>query len=494
VAIARRRYLQTAAIGAMTSSTKGSANVSSSESQSVVRADKAFLGHPAGLGWLSATEFWERFSYYGMLTLLALYMTQQLLLPGHVENIIGFPVFRRFVEGLYGAHSPQALAAGIVGLYSGLVYVTPLAGGYLADRFIGRTMAITVGAALMALGHFLMAFDVSFLLALLCLLIGVGFFKGNIASQVGDLYPPGDLRRADAFQIYLFGIQIAVILSPLVCGTLGQKVAWHWGFGAAGVGMLIGLATYLFGRPWLPKEPPRDRAAREDRQPLTREQWTSVIVLIAILPILAVAIVGNQEIFNAYIVWANDAFQLTFFGFSMPITWIVSFDSFISAATILLSVAFWRWWATRRKEPDEITKVTIGVIISALGPLMLAGAAATIAATGHRANLGWAIGFHLLNDIGFANVLPVGLALYTRASPKQITGVMIGVYYLHLFAGNVLTGWLAGQLEKMPATTFWLMHAGLMAAAAAVLLLVRNVAGRSLAPGIDLATAAQAAE
>lgn len=468
--------------------------MSSSETAPVVRADKAFFGHPAGLGWLSATEFWERFSYYGMLTLLALYMTQQLLLPGHVENILGFAVFRRFIEGLYGAHSTQAVAAGIVGLYSGLVYVTPLAGGFLADRFIGRTNAITIGALLMALGHFLMAFDVSFLLALLCLLLGVGCFKGNIATQVGDLYPRGDLRRADAFQIYLFGIQIAVIIAPLICGTLGQKVAWHWGFGAAGVGMLVGLVIYLFGRPWLPKEPARDPAAREAHPPLTREQWTSVIVLIAILPVLAVAIIGNQEIFNAYLVWADKAFQLTFFGFSMPITWIVSFDSIVSAVTILLAVLFWRWWATRRKEPDEITKITIGVIISALGPVMLAGAAATVAATGQRASLGWAIGFHLLNDIGFANVLPVGLALYTRASPKQITGAMIGIYYLHLFAGNVFTGWLAGQLDKMPVTTFWLMHAGLMGAAAAVLLLVRSVAGRSLAPGIDLNPAAQAAE
>jgi len=468
--------------------------MSSSDTAPVVRADKAFLGHPAGLGWLCATEFWERFSYYGMLTLLALYLTQQLLLPGHIEHILGFPAFRRFVEGLYGAHTPQALAAGIVGLYSGLVYVTPLAGGYLADRFIGRTAAITIGAILMALGHFLMAFDVSFLIAILFLLLGVGCFKGNIATQVGDLYPTGDLRRADAFQIYLFGIQIAVIASPLVCGTLGQKVAWHWGFGAAGVGMLIGLVTYLFGRPWLPKEPPRDPAAREAKPPLSGSQWTSVFWLIAILPVMAVAIIGNQEIFNAYLVWANDAFQLTFFGFSMPITWIVSFDSIVSALTILLSAGFWRWYATRRKEPDEITKVTIGVIISALGPVMLAGAAATVAATGHRASLGWAIGFHLLNDIGFANVLPVGLALYTRASPRQITGTMIGIYYLHLFAGNVLTGWLAGQLEMMLATNFWLLHAGLMAAAAAVLFLVKSVAGRSLSPGVELAPASQAAE
>jgi proton-dependent oligopeptide transporter, POT family len=462
------------------------------EIERAARRDKAFFGHPGGLGWLSATEFWERFSYYGMLTLLALYMNHQLLLPGHVENILGFPAFRGFVEGLYGAHTPQALAAGIVGLYSGLVYVTPLAGGFLADRFIGRTMAITIGASLMALGHFLMAFDASFLLALTCLLLGVGCFKGNIATQVGDLYGPNDARRADAFQIYLFGIQIAVIVSPLICGTLGQKVAWHWGFGAAGVGMLVGLMIYLSGRSWLPVEPPRGRVARARKPPLTGREWRTIVVLIAILPVLAVAIIGNQEIFNAYLVWAEPTFQLTFFSFAMPITWIVSFDSVVSAVTILLSVMFWRWWATRWTEPDEITKVTIGVLISAAGPLSLAAAAAYVAMTGHKANLGWAILFHVLNDIGFANVLPVGLALYTRAVPKQITGVMIGVYYLHLFAGNVFTGWLAGQLEKMSGTAFWLMHAGLMAAAAGVLLLVRSSVGKSLAPSYEHPTPAVA--
>jgi POT family proton-dependent oligopeptide transporter len=467
--------------------------MSTTEATAVVRADKAFLGHPAGLGWLSATEFWERFSYYGMLTLLALYMVHQLLLPGHVENVWGFPVFRHFVEGLYGAKTPQELAAGIVGLYSAIVYLTPLAGGALADQLLGRTRTIALGASLMALGHFLMAFDVSFLLALTCLLLGTGCFKGNIATQVGDLYPPGDLRRADAFQVYLFSIQIAVIISPLICGTLGQKVAWHWGFGAAGIGMLIGLAIYLSGRPWLPKEPPRERSAREAKPPISRAQWQSVVVLVGILPVLAVAIIGNQEIFNAYIVWAEPTFQLTFFGFSMPVTWIVSFDSIVSAITLVMVVAFWRWWGTFRKEPDEITKLTVGVFVSALGPLALAGAAATVAATGQKASLGWAILFHVLNDIGFANVLPIGLALYTRASPKQITGLMIGIYYLHLFAGNLFTGWLAGQLDRMPATAFWLMHAGLMAGAGAVLLLVKSAFGRLLAPGIELVPAAQAA-
>jgi POT family proton-dependent oligopeptide transporter len=452
------------------------------DSERAARRDRAFFGHPGGLGWLSATEFWERFSYYGMLALLALYMNGQLLKPGHVEHIIGFGPFRHLVEGLFAAHSAQALAAAIVGLYAGLVYVTPLGGGWLADRFIGRTWAVTIGASLMALGHFLMAFDATFLFALLSLLLGVGCFKGNIAGQVGGLYGTNDPRRADAFQVYLLGIQIAVIISPLICGTLGQKVAWHWGFGAAGIGMLIGLVIYLSGRSWLLKELPRDRASRAAKPPLTAKEWRSILVLIAILPVLAVAIIGNQEILNAYLVWAQPTFQLTFFGFDMPVTWIASVDSIVSAITLVLVVAFWRWWGKRRTEPDEITKITIGVMIAACGPLALAAAAATVAATGHKASLAWALLFHIVNDIGFANILPIGLALYTRAAPKQITGLMIGIYYLHLFAGNVFTGWLAGQLDKVSGTTFWLMHAGLMAGAAGVLLLVRGAVGKSVAP------------
>jgi POT family proton-dependent oligopeptide transporter len=171
---------------------------------------------------------------------------------------------------------------------------------------------------------------------------------------------------------------------------------------------------------------------------------------------------------------------------------MLSVDSFVSAITLLLVVVFWRWWAKRWREPDEISKMTIGIAFSALGPVMLAAAAATIAASGGKASLGWAIAFHLLNDIGFANVLPVGLALYSRAAPKQIAGVMIGIYYLHLFAGNLFVGWLGGQLEKMPAVSFWLLHAGLMAASASVLLLVRLTFGRSLAPAYDAPSAAVA--
>jgi POT family proton-dependent oligopeptide transporter len=445
--------------------------------------DAAFLGHPRGLAWLSFSEVWERFSYYGMQALLVLYMTHFLLLPGHVEHVIGFSSFRAAIEGVYGSLSPQALGSAIFGLYAGLVYLTPIAGGVLADRFIGRTRAVIAGAALMAAGHFLMAFEASFLFALLCLLIGVGCFKGNIATQVGDLYAAGDHRRADAYQIYMIGIQLAVIASPFVCGTLGEVYGWHWGFGAAGVGMAIGLVVYLGGLKWLPPEPPiRPRESKSSRAKLAPGEVRTVFVLALLVPVLAIASVGNQQIFNAYLVWGEANYQLQFFGKTMPITWILSFGSVVSTVTIILSVLFWRWWATRRTEPDEITKLAIGVAIAALAPLMLAVAAAIVAATGQKASLGWAFAFEVINDLGFANVFPVGLALFSRAAPKSLSGMMIGVFYLHLFLGNMLVGWLGGLLERMSGTAFWLLHAGLIGMAAAILLIVRGAAGRMLAP------------
>lgn len=451
-------------------------------------SDRAFLGHPKALGYLAFAEAWERFSFYGMQALLVLYMTRQLLLPGHVEHVAGFPAFRAMLEGVYGPMSPQALGSAIFGLYAGLVYLTPILGGMLADRVLGRTRTIVIGGVTMAVGHFLMAFDVSFLAALACLVLGCGCFKGNIASQVGDLYGEDDPRRADGFQIYYLGIQIAVIVSPLVCGTLGQTVGWHWGFGAAGVGMVIGLLIYLAGRPAYPPEPMKKDGEIVERPPLTRRDWAAAAILVALLPVLALSLVGNMQIFNAYLVWAEKNFRLVFFGHAIPITWMLSVDAVFSTVLMAGVILFWRWWATRWAEPDEITKMAIGVATAALAPLMLALAAMRVAATGHPVSLAWAFAFHFLNDLGFANVLPVGLALYSRAAPKGLSGLMVGIYYLQLFLANMLVGWLGGLLGTMPAARFWLLHVVLMALAAAILFLVRAAAGRVLAPAYEAPT------
>ncbi|KQV52724.1 amino acid transporter [Pelomonas sp. Root1217] len=463
----------------MTSATLTAAADATSDARA--RHDRSFLGHPAGLGWLSFCELWERFSYYGMQALLVLYLSNYLFLPANIGHVAGMDALRHAIENVTGPRSPMQLASAVFGLYVGLVYLTPIFGGLLADRLLGRTRTIVIGALLMATGHFLMAFEAALLPALGSLLLGVGCFKGNIAAQVGDLYAPGDKRRASAFQIFMLAVQIAVIAAPIVCGTLGERVGWHWGFGSAGVGMLIGLFVYLAGRRWLPPEPARN-ATREARPPLTRAGWARVILLVAILPLLMLSIVGNQQFNNAYPLWSQQHMDMMVGSFQVPVTWLQAVDATVSFITMLGSIAFWRWWATRRREPDEVTKMALGSFVAAGAPLLLLLPAFAIEAGGGKISILWTFAYTLVNDIGFANIMPVGLALYSRAAPRSLQGVMIGIYYLHLFFGNTFVGWLAGLLETMPGTQFWGLHAMLVAAAGAGLLLVKLVFGRLLAP------------
>jgi POT family proton-dependent oligopeptide transporter len=445
------------------------------------REDRIFFGHPRGLGFLAVTEGWVTFSYYGMQSLLVLYMTAQLLHPGHIERVLGFDAFRQVTGALYGATSGQPLAGAIVGLYSALAYATPILGGLVADRVLGRTPTIIIGCVLMTVGHFLMAFDATFLIALACLVTGTGC-AGALKAQVGDLYDKGDLRRSDAFQIYVLAVQISVIVAPLVCGTLGEKVAWHWGFGAAGVGMAIGLIIYLSGRRWLPPEPgvAQDRTHVE-RPKMTAKDWRTVGVLILMLPVLALCFVGNQEIFNAYLVWGKANYQLEFFGKAMPVSWLLSLDALVSTVTLFAAVVFWRWWGSRRREPDEIVKMPIGAAIAALAPAIL-GLASLHAAGGHKVGLAWGLGFHFVNDLGFANLYGIGMALYSRAAPKAAGATVVNAYSLLLFLSNLLTGWLSGFLSKMPAAQFWFMHAAIVTGGVVLLILFAVAFRRTLAP------------
>ena len=208
--------------------------------------------HPPGLALLFFTETWERFSFYGMRALLVLYMTEQLLTPENAHRVLGYGPLRSALESVFGSMSTQALSSQIYGLYTSLLYFTPLLGGLLADRMLGQYRAVTLGASLMAVGHFLMASDHLFLVALLCIIVGNGFFKPNVSTQVGKLYSRTDTRRDSAFSIFYMGINLGATLAPVVCGTLGEIYGWHYGFFAAGVGMVVGLVIYTAGRRFLP--------------------------------------------------------------------------------------------------------------------------------------------------------------------------------------------------------------------------------------------------
>jgi POT family proton-dependent oligopeptide transporter len=417
------------------------------------QSDRSFLGHPKGLGFLGFTEACERFSYYSMQTLLVLYMVNYLLVPGRMENVIGLEWLNRHVyPGLEG----QPLASAIFGTYTALVYLTPILGGIIADKFLGRNTTLIIGGVLMAIGHFLMAIEPAFIFALLALLLGVGAFKGNIATQVGSLYRPNDLRRAMAFQIFYIFINVSVIVAPLISGTLGQKVGWHYGFGCAGVVMVLGLFIYLSGQRYLaPDNKPVRGVAREEREKLSKEDWVSVLYLVILIPVLAISLLTNQEIFNAYLIWGDQHFDLTLLNNTS--SWLITLDAALSFSMLVAVAAFWKWWSGFRREPDEISKMIIGSVFTIGGGLCLFMAALT-QPEGGKISLFWPVMFHLLNSIGFAHILPVSLALFSKISPKQITATVIGLYYLAFFGANAVVGWVGGLYSSLPTTTFWLIH------------------------------------
>ena len=417
------------------------------------RSDRAFLGHPKGLGYLAAVEWCERFSYYSMQNLLVLYMVNYLL-PERFDQVIGLGWLQ---EVRYGSAEGQPLASAIFGDYTSLVYLTPIAGGLLADRWLGRRATLIAGGIVMAIGHFLMAFEGSFIFALLTLIVGVGLFKGNIASQVGELYKEGDLRRAMAFQIFYIAINVSVIAAPLVSGTLGENVGWHWGFGTAGVVMVVGLLVYIFAGPWLPADNRPKKGDSAPREPLTGQDWKRIAAVIVLVPVMAVALLTNQQIFNAYLVWADEQFQLTFFGVTVPTSWMITIDATLSFSMLVAVAWFWKWYGERTgREPDELGKMIIGSLFTIAGGLCLVLAAATQGSG--KIGLFWPVMFHLFNSIGFSHVLPVSLALFTRLAPRQINATIVGIYYLSFFAANLITGTTGGWYSTWDTTTFWLFH------------------------------------
>lgn len=446
--------------------------------------DRAFLGHPKGLGYLAFVEGCERFSYYSMQTLLVLYMVKYLLLPENAAGVVGL----EWLRGWYGGIDGQPLASKIFGDYTSLVYLTPIAGGLIADRWLGRRATLIAGGLIMALGHFLMAFEGSFLFALLALIVGVGLFKGNIASQVGELYGPDDLRRAMAFQIFYIAINVSVIAAPLIAGTLGEKVGWHWGFGTAGVVMVLGLILYIKAGPWLPPDSRAlKRADAGSGTALTREDWLRIVAVLTLVPVLAVALLTNQEIFNAYLVWADQHFQLSFFGWTVPTSWMITIDAAVSFSMLAAVAAFYVWYGKRRREPDELGKMIIGSVFTVLGGLCLYVAALTQGEG--KIGLFWPLMFHLFNSIGFAHILPVSLALFTKLAPRALNATIIGIYYLSFFAANKIVGEVGTWYSSMPTTSFWLFHVatalvGLVAFSFFKLFLAKRLMGTSSLSGL----------
>src|SRR5437667_574434 len=381
-----------------------------------------FMGHPKGLFYLAFTEAWERFSYYGMTALLALYMVNQLLLPGHVEHIGGFAGFRATLESVLGPLSTQALASQIFGLYSGFVYFTPLLGGMIADRWIGQRNAVVIGALSMSAGHIAMTFDQSFLLALLLLVLGSGFLKGNISSQVGALYPPEDeLRRTRGFVIFSTAINIGAVAGPVLCGVLAQVSGWHYGFGIAAIFMLFGLATYLYGYRYLPARV--ERRTYEGASRLTVVERRIVVALIAVLIISIFESIAYGQIFNVSSIWIQQHVALDFGGFRIPVPWFQSIKSVFSIASVPLLFWIWRQQALRGREPNELAKIGTGAFLAAASNLI--PVAAIFLSGTAPVHPFWPFLYSAGLGISFLYYWPTLLALVSRAAPAKMNATLM---------------------------------------------------------------------
>jgi POT family proton-dependent oligopeptide transporter len=450
------------------------------------RAPRDFLGHPRGLAFLFSTEMWERFSYYGMRSLLVLYMVKYLLLAEHAENVIGLTALRSFFEGMFGRLEAQPFSSHIYGLYTGLVYFTPFFGGLLADRVLGQHKTIVIGASLMAIGHFMMAFEPLFLFALIALILGNGCFKPNMSAQVGTLYQHGDPRRDRAYSIFYVGINLGAFLAPLVCGTLGQEVGWHYGFGAAGIGMTVGLLIYLYALSSnaLPMdEYHRSKTAGEYRGPLDRIERRAVIALFLLFLPNTLFWATYEQQGNTIALWADDytdrTVNLIFWHGEIPTTWFQAFNPFMIFAFTPFVVALWARQARSGSEPSSISKMALGCFGVTLANIIMAGAAWQAGGAPDASWL-WLLAYFVVITIGELYLSPVGLSLVSKAAPARMVSMMMGVWLGTSFIGNFIGGWLGSFWSSMDKMSFFLMIAGVAALAGVVIAAFNRPLGKIL--------------
>ncbi|WP_415878835.1 peptide MFS transporter [Methylomonas sp. TEB] len=420
------------------------------------------FGHPIGLFVLFFTEMWERFSYYGMRALLVLYMTQHLIQAAQTDTLVfGFATLQTGLQGLFGPLSTQALASQIYGLYTGVVYFTPLFGGILADRVLGPRKCVIVGSVLMAIGHFLMAAEAFFLLALLFLILGNGCFKPNISTQVGNLYPPGDPRRDGAFTIFYMGINLGAFFSPLICGTLGQRYGWHYGFGAAGFGMLMGLLVYLFGQKYLGADQFVKPAAHVIKpEPLTIKEWQALggLTALAVLNILFWAVYEQQG--NTLQLFAEHNTDWHIFGWEMPSTWFQSLNPAFIFLLVPLIDHVSRYHADQGRQSSSVGKMAFGSILLGASFLVLIFAISGVQST-EKISFLWLALCTLIYTLGELYLSPVGLSLVSKVSPPRLVGMLMGMWFLSTFFGNYLSGYIGSFYEQMPRQDFFLLLAAM---------------------------------
>jgi POT family proton-dependent oligopeptide transporter len=342
-------------------------------------------------------------------------------------------------------------------LYTGFVFLTPVFGGLLADRLLGQRKTVYLGGILMAIGHFLMAIESMFLLALFFLVLGNGCFKPNISTQVGNLYAEDDPRRDRAFTIFYMGVNLGAFFSPLICGTLGQVYGWHYGFGAAGVGMVVGLLVYAWGQRFLAE----DNLTREKKEhvveaPLTSGEWRAIVAL-GVLCALNIVFWGvYEQQGNTIQLFADKNVDWNVMGWQMPSTWFQSLNPlFIFILAPALNF-FWGWQSSRKKEPTSIAKMALGCVLLGVSFIVLMIATRGIAAD-TRISILWLVGCTLIYTLGELYLSPIGLSLVTKVAPARLVGLMMGVWFLSSFFGNYLSGDLGMYYATMTKANFFMM-------------------------------------
>ena len=422
-------------------------------------------GHPRGLSTLFFIEMWERFSYYGMRAFLILYMVAPVAAGG-----LGFS---------------DKDAASIYGTYTGSVWGMAILGGLVADRFLGQYNAVLVGGSVIALGHFTLAFKTlpSFYAGLILIVIGTGLLKPNASTLVGSLYEAGDRRRDAGFSIFYMGINSGAFMGPIIAGYLAQRVDWHAGFAAAGVGMAIGIVQYWFGRerlaPGLARiaadKPPRRADAAPATTRLAADDWKRIGAIVVFFIFATIFWGAYEQAGSTLNLFADRYTRLSIAGFSFPSSW---FQSVQPIFVILLAPVFaWLWLRLGDREPSSPAKLALGLFFASLSFLVLvpAGSAAQ-ASEGVRVSPWWLIVAYFITELGELCVSPVGLSLVTKLSPVRIVGLMMGVWFLSNSFGNKLAGWAAGFFSSTPLPTLFGTVAGVTLAASVLLfLLIRPV-------------------
>ena len=404
--------------------------------------DKTWFGQPRGLTILFLTQMWEMFSYYGMRTLLVYYMTKELLFA-------------------------QEKASFIYGAYTAMAYFTPILGGAIADRWLGKRNAVVLGGGIMAIGHFVMAFEPMFYVALATIALGNGLFLPSLPSQINDLYAPGDPRRGRAYNVYYVGLNIGGFLAPLVCGTLGEIYGWHYGFGAAGVGMFAGLVIYVMGRRYLPPELQRraaPAASAQEERGNRRKLWG----LLLGVGIAATIFRGAYEqVGNTLPLWIDTGVDRAWAGFTIPMTWFQSLNPLLVIAMTPLLLWYWRSRADNGRETSPAIRMAIGALIVAAAYLLLA--VVTLVSGDARADWAWLVAFFAILTLGELYILPTGLGLFAKLAPPRLGATTVASWFLAIFSGSLLAGLVGTLWSTASHSGFFLLLAGLAVVAAALL-------------------------